>query len=67
MFCFLSYVQHTSLSPDGKLLTIVGDSPDGMLVDSNSGKVLVYPGHQLYKYEFYRVYVMTGILNAYRQ
>ncbi|KAJ6293521.1 hypothetical protein OIU78_025482 [Salix suchowensis] len=33
-------VNHTSLSPDGKLLTIVGDSPDGMLVDSNSGKTV---------------------------
>lgn len=33
------YWQHTSLSPDGKLLIIVGDNPDGMLVDSMSGKV----------------------------
>lgn len=31
--------QHTSLSPDGKVLVIVGDNPDGILVDSQSGKV----------------------------
>lgn len=44
---FVSYMQHTSLSPDGKLLTIVGDNPAGMLVNSSTGKVLVFPGHQL--------------------
>ncbi|KAL0306183.1 UNVERIFIED_CONTAM: putative WD repeat-containing protein C2A9.03 [Sesamum radiatum] len=32
-------VNHTSLSPDGKLLIIVGDDPEGILVDSRSGKV----------------------------
>lgn len=31
--------QHTSMNPDGKLLAIVGDDPDGMLVDSTTGKV----------------------------
>ncbi|XP_062015035.1 uncharacterized WD repeat-containing protein C2A9.03-like isoform X2 [Rosa rugosa] len=31
---------HTSLSPDGKLLVIVGDNPDGMLVDSQTGKTV---------------------------
>lgn len=35
-FCFL---QHTSQSPDGKLLIIVGDNPEGLLVDSVTGKV----------------------------
>uniref|UniRef100_A0A2N9J8X7 Uncharacterized protein n=1 Tax=Fagus sylvatica TaxID=28930 RepID=A0A2N9J8X7_FAGSY len=33
-------VNHTSLSPDGKLLTIVGDNPEGMLVDSQTGKTV---------------------------
>lgn len=33
-------VNHTSLSPDGKLLIIVGDNPDGMLVDSSTGKTI---------------------------
>ncbi|KAJ0046562.1 hypothetical protein Pint_03613 [Pistacia integerrima] len=33
-------VNHTSLSPDGKLLIIVGDNPEGMLVDSNTGKTV---------------------------
>lgn len=36
-FCLL---QHTSLSPDGKLIIIVGDNLDGMLVDSQTGKVM---------------------------
>ncbi|PKI70123.1 hypothetical protein CRG98_009455 [Punica granatum] len=34
-------VNHTSMSPDGKLLVIVGDDPDGMLVDSQTGKVVM--------------------------
>lgn len=40
-------LQHTSMSPDGKLLVIVGDDPDGMLVDSQTGKValLSLPTH----------------------
>ncbi|KAG9448851.1 hypothetical protein H6P81_008816 [Aristolochia fimbriata] len=33
-------VNHTSLSPDGKLLVIVGDNPDGILVDSRTGKTI---------------------------
>ncbi|KAL9365941.1 hypothetical protein Peur_037140 [Populus x canadensis] len=39
-FCFPWPVNHTSLSPDGKLLTIVGDNPAGMLVDSSTGKTV---------------------------
>lgn len=31
-------VNHTSLSPDGKLLVIVGDNPEGVLVDAQTGK-----------------------------
>ncbi|KAH9804551.1 WD REPEATS REGION domain-containing protein [Citrus sinensis] len=31
-------VNHSSQSPDGKLLIIVGDNPDGLLVDSMTGK-----------------------------
>ncbi|BBH04468.1 Transducin/WD40 repeat-like superfamily protein, partial [Prunus dulcis] len=39
-------VNHTSLSPDGKLLVIVGDNPDGMLVNSQTGKtVMPLSGH----------------------
>ncbi|GMN36722.1 hypothetical protein TIFTF001_006233 [Ficus carica] len=34
-------VNHTSLSPDGKLIVIVGDNPDGMLVDSQTGKTIM--------------------------
>ncbi|MQM15207.1 hypothetical protein Taro_048149 [Colocasia esculenta] len=37
-FRFQWPVNHTSLSPDGKLLLIVGDNTDGILVDSQTGK-----------------------------
>ncbi|KAL6909683.1 hypothetical protein ACP4OV_001342 [Aristida adscensionis] len=33
-------VNHTSLSPDGKLLVIVGDDTDSLLIDANSGKTI---------------------------
>ncbi|XBI09259.1 uncharacterized WD repeat-containing protein C2A9.03 isoform X4 [Aegilops tauschii subsp. strangulata] len=33
-------VNHTSLSPDGKIIAVVGDNPDGVLVDASSGKVI---------------------------
>ncbi|KAG5526076.1 hypothetical protein RHGRI_032390 [Rhododendron griersonianum] len=32
--------KHTSMSPDGKLRIIVGDNPEGMLVDSGTGKMV---------------------------
>ncbi|KAK6133132.1 hypothetical protein DH2020_033171 [Rehmannia glutinosa] len=35
-------VNHTSLSPDGKVIAIVGDNPDGMLVDSQTGKTIAH-------------------------
>ncbi|XP_074576428.1 putative WD repeat-containing protein C2A9.03 [Curcuma longa] len=33
-------VNHTSLSPGGKVLVIVGDDPNGMLVDAHTGKTV---------------------------
>ncbi|XP_062195378.1 uncharacterized WD repeat-containing protein C2A9.03-like [Phragmites australis] len=39
-FRFAWAVNHTSLSPDGKLAVIAGDDPDGLLVDANSGKTV---------------------------
>ncbi|RLN09028.1 putative WD repeat-containing protein C2A9.03-like [Panicum miliaceum] len=33
-------VNHTSLSPDRKVVVIVGDDPDGLLIDASSGKTL---------------------------
>lgn len=39
-FCFPWPVNHSSLSPDGKLLVIVGDNPEGIIVDSHSGKAI---------------------------
>ena len=32
-------MQHTSINPDQKLMTIVGDNLDGLLVDPQNGKV----------------------------
>lgn len=44
-------VNHTSLSPDGKLLVVVGDDPDGLLVDSDTGKIVTdLPGHKDYSF-----------------
>ena len=33
------WVQHTSVSPDSKTVIVVGDNADGLLADSQSGKV----------------------------
>lgn len=33
-------VNYTSISPDGKLVVVVGDSTDGVLVDSQTGKTV---------------------------
>ncbi|XP_060189022.1 uncharacterized WD repeat-containing protein C2A9.03-like isoform X2 [Lycium barbarum] len=44
-------VNHTSVSPDGKLLIIVGDNPKGILVDSTSGTVVApLRGHVDYSF-----------------
>ncbi|KAA0065756.1 putative WD repeat-containing protein C2A9.03 [Cucumis melo var. makuwa] len=39
-FCFPWPVNHAALNPDGKLLVIVGDNPEGLLVDSQTGKTV---------------------------
>ncbi|XP_020579940.1 uncharacterized WD repeat-containing protein C2A9.03-like [Phalaenopsis equestris] len=39
-FSFPWPVNHSSLSPDGKLLVVVGDNPDGIIADSHSGKTI---------------------------
>ncbi|XP_058784997.1 uncharacterized WD repeat-containing protein C2A9.03-like [Vicia villosa] len=45
-FSFPWPVNHTSISPDGKLLLVVGDNPESMLVDSQNGKtVTALSGH----------------------
>ncbi|WVZ73912.1 hypothetical protein U9M48_022165 [Paspalum notatum var. saurae] len=44
-------VNHTSLSPDRKLVVVVGDDPDVLLIDANSGKTLHYvKGHRDYSF-----------------
>ncbi|PWA93636.1 WD40/YVTN repeat-like-containing domain-containing protein [Artemisia annua] len=44
-------VNHTSMSPDRKLITVVGDHVDGLLVDSASGKtVATVKGHLDYSF-----------------
>ncbi|XP_049343017.1 uncharacterized WD repeat-containing protein C2A9.03-like [Solanum verrucosum] len=50
-FHFNLPVNHTSLSPDGRLLVVVGDDPEGMLVDSRNGMVVSsLSGHVDYSY-----------------
>lgn len=48
-FIVILVMQHTALSPDRKLAVIVGDDPNGLLIDANSGKVCQHtrkPGHK---------------------
>ncbi|KAF6176442.1 hypothetical protein GIB67_010079 [Kingdonia uniflora] len=44
-------VNHTSMSPDCRLVTVVGDNLDGLLVDSRNGKVIsTLVGHLDYSF-----------------
>lgn len=36
-----SFLQHTSVSPDSKEVIVVGDNADGILADTQSGKVIL--------------------------
>lgn len=50
-FTFPWPVNHTSVSPDRKLVAVVGDHVDGLLVDSQSGKVVsTMMGHRDYSF-----------------
>ncbi|XP_058093632.1 uncharacterized WD repeat-containing protein C2A9.03-like isoform X2 [Magnolia sinica] len=50
-FRFQWPVNHTSVSPDGKLLAVVGDNLDGLLVDSQNGKMVAsLVGHLDYSF-----------------
>lgn len=48
-FRFQWPVNHTSLRPDGKVLVVVGDNPEGLLVDAQTGKTV----HGLYGHKDY--------------
>ncbi|KAF8718849.1 hypothetical protein HU200_025156 [Digitaria exilis] len=50
--CLFIMTQHTSLSPDGKLVIIVGDDTDALLIDANSGKQTIHSmkGHLDYSF-----------------
>jgi hypothetical protein len=39
VFCLSCSLQNTSMSPDGKLLAVLGDSTDCLIADPQSGKV----------------------------
>ncbi|XP_057779436.1 uncharacterized WD repeat-containing protein C2A9.03-like isoform X2 [Salvia miltiorrhiza] len=44
-------VNHTSMSPDRKLLAVVGDAPDGLLLDARNGrKIASVAGHLDYSF-----------------
>ncbi|XP_076915483.1 putative WD repeat-containing protein C2A9.03 [Bidens hawaiensis] len=50
-FRFPWTVNHTSLSPDGKLIAVVGDHRDALLVDSTSGLTVgTVKGHRDYSF-----------------
>ncbi len=40
-------LQHTSVSPDSKTIVVVGDNSDGLLTDSQNGKVVILYQHVL--------------------
>ncbi|XP_024031502.1 putative disease resistance RPP13-like protein 1 isoform X2 [Morus notabilis] len=62
-FRFPWAVNNTSLSPDGKLLVVVGDNPDGLLVDSQTGKtVTAFHGH--FDYSFASAWHPNGVTFA---
>jgi len=50
-------MQHTSISPDRKLMTVVGDNLDGLLVDPQNGKVLGFSWSYIY-WKFLFKYVL---------
>ncbi|KAJ0502714.1 putative transcription factor WD40-like family [Helianthus annuus] len=50
-------VNHTSLSPDRKLIAVVGDHLDGLLVDSSSGKA------RTCEYKYIRAATLEGHLD----
>ncbi|KAF5783380.1 putative transcription factor WD40-like family [Helianthus annuus] len=50
-------VNHTSLSPDRKLVAVVGDHLDGLLVDSSSGKA------RTCEYKYIRAATLEGHLD----
>ncbi|KAH0927355.1 hypothetical protein HID58_019611 [Brassica napus] len=59
-FSFPWPVNHASLSPNGKLLAIVGDNPEGLIVDPNTGKTLeTLSGH--FDYSFASAWHPDGI------
>nr|GMD72237.1 uncharacterized WD repeat-containing protein C2A9.03-like [Ipomoea batatas] len=50
-FHFLWPVNHTSISPDRKLVTVMGDDLDGLLVDAQNGKTVAsIVGHRDYSF-----------------
>ncbi|KAL2473572.1 Transducin/WD40 repeat-like superfamily protein [Forsythia ovata] len=59
----VAYICTPSLSPDGKLIIIVGDNPDGMLVDSQTGKT-VMPLHGHLDFSFASAWHPDGNLFA---
>ncbi|KAH0896620.1 hypothetical protein HID58_046188 [Brassica napus] len=51
LFRYLWPVNHSSLSPDGKLVAVVGDDPNGLLVDSSNGQTIgTLKGHLDYSF-----------------
>jgi WD40 repeat protein len=51
LFRYLWPVNHSSLSPDGKLVAVVGDDPDGLLVDTSNGQTIgTLKGHLDYSF-----------------
>ena len=52
------FLQHTSISPDRRLVAVVGDHVDGLLMDSQNGKV---PEYYLYICSCFEQKVLLGM------
>lgn len=60
------FMQHTSISPDRKLMTVVGDHLDGLLVDPQNGKVLGFSWSYIYwKFSFEYILFVFDLVHAF--
>ncbi len=50
--CSVVMLQHTSVSPDSRTVIVVGDNPDGLLSDSQTGKVNILFSSSLWGFLF---------------
>lgn len=55
-------LQHTSISPDCKLMTVVGDSLDALLVDPQNGKVYTFSHYDCKAIDVFSLWLIAILL-----